>query len=178
MNPILETDRLTIPPWTLDDLDAAFALHGDPVVMRYVGDGQPFLNVDRTRAFLERTIGRYPETPGLGLWAVVERATSSVIGCALLQPVAETGKSERDVEVGYYLAQSAWGKGYATEIDRALVRYGFETLRLPRIIGLVYPANPPSRRVLEKAGLHYERRGDFSGLALDILSIPAPHISA
>ncbi len=71
-----------------------------------------------------------------------------------------------EVEIGYRLPQSAWGKGYATEGAAALLRYGFETVGLDRIIGLTYPANKPSQRVLEKIGMKYQGMGHYFDLDL------------
>ena len=169
MDVILETARLIIRRWTPADAEAAFAIYGDPEVTRYLGGSGPDPSIEQTRAMLERVIGREARTPGLGFWAVEEKDTGRLIGGALLQSVEETP----EIEVGYHFAQSAWGQGYATEVTRALVRYGFETHGLDRIIGLVFPENHASRRVLEKAGLTYEGRGSYFGHDLDVLAISA-----
>ena len=170
MDVILETERLVIRRWTPADAEAAFAIYGDPEVTRYLGGSGPDATVEQTRATLERVIAREARTPGLGFWAVEEQGSGRLVGGALLQPVDETP----EIEVGYHFARSAWGHGYATEVTRALIRYGFETHGLTRIIGLVFPENHASRRVLEKAGLTYEGRGSYFGHELDVLAISPP----
>jgi RimJ/RimL family protein N-acetyltransferase len=66
-----------------------------------------------------------------------------------------------EIEVGYRLAPNAWGRGYATEGARAVVRYGFADLGLDRIIGLTHPDNAASQRVLQKAGLKDSGWGNY-----------------
>ena len=170
MDIILETEGLVIRRWTPEDAEAAFAIYGDPEVTRHLGGEGPETSVEQTRAMLERVIAREARMPGFGFWAVAEKATGRLVGGALLQGVDETP----EIEVGYHLGRGDWGKGYATEMARALVRYGFETMGLDRIIGLVFPENHASRRVLEKAGLVYEGRGVYFGHELDVFAITAP----
>jgi ribosomal-protein-alanine N-acetyltransferase len=171
MTAILETVRLRIRPWTLDDAEAAFAIYGDPEVARYLGSPNgPDKSVEESRSILERVIARYAQTPGMGFWAVVEKATGDVIGGAILAPL----QGDLGIEVGYHLGRRFWGQGYATEIARGCLRYGFEQLRLDRIIAIVFPANLASRRVLEKAGLTFERPIVYAGFELDLFGIENP----
>ena len=71
----------------------------------------------------------------------------------------EGGPAILEIEVGYHLARAFWGRGYATEAARACLRYGFEQLKLERIVAVVRPENVASRRVLEKSGLSYTGMG-------------------
>ncbi len=66
-----------------------------------------------------------------------------------------------EVEVGYRLHVSQWGKGYATEIARELVRFGFEDLGLSRIVAITHPENVRSQRVIAKLGFRYEGERHF-----------------
>ena len=116
-----------------------------------------------TRAGLERAIARYPERPGFGFWAAVERTSGDIVGAGLLKQL----ESGPEVEVGYHFARRVWGQGYATELARALIAYGFDRLDLNRIVGVAYPANRGSCRVLEKAGLTYQGRRRFYGQDLE-----------
>ena len=77
-------------------------------------------------------------------------STGALIGDGGLHPLGGVGP---DVELGYTLARSAWGKGYATELGRALVQYAFETLGVARVVAQVEPANTASRHVLAKLGM-------------------------
>jgi ribosomal-protein-alanine N-acetyltransferase len=166
---IFETERFWVRRWTMEDTEAAFAIYGDPEVWRYMGGGPGDADVEASRAGLRRVIGRYEELPGMGLWAIVEQATGEIVGSVELVPL-EGGP---EIEVGYHLARRHWGRGIATEAARGAVKYGFEVLGLPRIVGVCYPENLASRRVLEKCGLVYEMRGQWYGWTLDKLAIGA-----
>lgn len=148
---VIATERLWLREHVPEDAEAIFEIGRDPLVQRYTGD--PCLtSVEETRAMLcERPIADYARY-GFGRWAVVLKESSRLIGMAGLKFLPEFG----DVDVGYRLLPSFWGMGLATEASQACVIFGFETLKLPRIIGLVDPANVGSVRVLEKSGLSFE----------------------
>ena len=120
----------------------------DPRVMRYIGDGRTLARAE-VEERLQRSLRVYEIYPGLGRWYALRRDTGAFIGWFVLNYVPKT----IEVEVGYRLLPAAWGRGFATEGARALVRYAFDTLRLERIIGLTHPDNAASQRVLQKAGL-------------------------
>jgi RimJ/RimL family protein N-acetyltransferase len=154
------TPRLELRAVVPGDVETFFRLDRDPQVMRYIGDGSV-----GTRATCAAAVARakkyYALYPGLGKWCAEERKSGRFIGWFSLNYVPKTV----EVEVGYRLLRDAWGRGFATEGARALVRHGFETLGLYRIIGLTHPDNAASQRVLQKAGLrdagwgrYYERR--------------------
>jgi RimJ/RimL family protein N-acetyltransferase len=65
-------------------------------------------------------------------------------------------EDEGVAEIGYWIGVPFWGRGYATEAARAVVRYGFEERALERIFAMHYGRNPASGRVLQKAGMVYE----------------------
>jgi RimJ/RimL family protein N-acetyltransferase len=152
---LLETDRLMLREWTADDAEAAFAISGDPEVTRYLGEsGDPHPDVDYTRASLERTAARYPTWNGRGNWAAIEKSTGEVIGGGGLLEL----DGGPEVEVFYHFRRDRWGKGYATELTKALIAYAFERLNLPRVVGVAYPANIASHQVMLKPGMTHEGR--------------------
>lgn len=101
-----------------------------------------------------RILEYYEKHPGLGIWMTVENATGARLGFHLLNHI----QGETIIQVGYALAREAWGRGFATEMAMAVLRYGFRELRLPRIVGMTSMGNVASQRVLGKIGL--ERRGE------------------
>ena len=101
-----------------------------------------------------RILDYYDEYPGFGIWITVEKATGSRLGFHLLNNI----QGESIIQVGYTLGKIAWGRGFATEVAAAVLRYGFEEMGLPRIAGMASLGNVASQRVLEKIGL--ERRGE------------------
>ena len=165
---ILETERLRLRPWTLDDEDiaAAFRIYGDPAVMNPMGQA-PDASPEVTRAGMARVVGRYAEWPGMGFWAVEEGSSGEVVGSAGIKPL----DGGPEIEVGYHLRRDAWGHGYATELARSLVAYGFDRLGLVRIVGVAHPDNFASRRVLEKTGLIHRGTRFYYGLDLAYYAI-------
>jgi RimJ/RimL family protein N-acetyltransferase len=88
----------------------------------------------------------------------------------LLKPLPPTTD---DIEVGWHLARRVWGRGYASEAARALLRYGFETLRLDEILAVVDPANERSAAVTRRVGMVWRERTTryYDGIALDLFAI-------
>lgn len=144
----LTTPRLRLRPFRPGDFDAAHAVYADPEVMRWVGHG-----AHRSPAETRSALRGYADAlavRGYGFVAVIERSTGALIGDAGLHPLGGRGP---DIEVGYTLARSAWGRGYGTEAARALVEYAFAHLGAPRVVAQVEPDNRGSRHVLEKLGM-------------------------
>jgi RimJ/RimL family protein N-acetyltransferase len=149
---ILETERLWLREYVPEDAVAVFELGSDPVVHRYTGDAC-LTSIEQARTMLcERPIADYRQH-GFGRWAVVLKGSARVVGMAGLKFLPE----RQEVDLGYRLLPEYWGRGLATEASRASVWYGLDTLRLPRILGLVHPANVRSIRVLMKCGMTFER---------------------
>lgn len=149
---LLETERLVLRRYESDDLDRLDRLNSNVEVMRYIGDGS-LRSREQSQAAIVRTRRNYDIFPGLGFWVAEEKPTRKFAGVFALFYVPKTV----EVEVGYRLAKSAWGRGLATEGASALVRYGILELGLERVVGLTHPDNAASQNVLMKSGL--ERRG-------------------
>jgi RimJ/RimL family protein N-acetyltransferase len=150
---IAVTQRLILRHFRTSDAEAMDRVLGDAYVMRF-GDGVQA--PDRVRFWIRREITDRYRTWGFGKWAVVEKASGDVIGyCGLAKFNDRVLPGE--VEIGYRLARSHWGKGYATEAARAVVSCAFDTLELPRVIAVIDPENVASLRVAEKLGMRYVR---------------------
>lgn len=141
------TERLALRRFTPDDLDLLDHLNSDAEVMRHMGGVK---TREETQTMLRnRILAYYDEHPGLGVWASVQKSSGACIGMHLLNHI----QGEAFIQVGYVLFPDYWGRGYATEMSTALVRYGFVELGLPRIVGITNLANLGSQRVLGKSGL-------------------------
>lgn len=150
---ILTTERLILRHFHLMDENAMMNIFGDAEVMRF-GDGPQ--TREWVASWLQTCLQRYFDTWGFGPYAVVRQRDASVIGyCGLFYFPEVNGQPE--VEVGYRLARSAWGQGFATEAVRAVRDYAFHTLSLHRLIAIIDPSNTASIRVAEKVGMHYEQ---------------------
>lgn len=153
---LLETERLALRRYERDDLDRLTRLNTDPEVMRYIGDGS-LRDREQTRAGIARAERIYEMYPGLGFWVAEEKSQRRFLGVFALIYIPKTV----EVEVGYRLMKSAWGRGYATEGARALVRYGLFEVGLNRVVGLTHKENDPSKHVLMKAGLQPRGMGHY-----------------
>jgi RimJ/RimL family protein N-acetyltransferase len=155
MQMFLETERLLLRRFTEADADNLVALDADPEVMRLLTGGRPTPREVVEHELLPSLLQAYERFPSFGTWAALERATGEFVGWFALDP-PDGGKGD-EVELGYRLRKSAWGKGYATEGSRALVDKAFAELGVQRIYAETMAVNTASRRVLEKAGFRHVR---------------------
>jgi RimJ/RimL family protein N-acetyltransferase len=154
MRVFLETERLVLRRFTEADADNLLDLHGDPDVMRFI-TGKPTPRGVIRDETLPRFLRYYERFEGLGYWAAIEKSTGEFLGWFHILP--QEGGGPDEVGLGYRLRRSAWGKGYATEGSRALIRKGFTELGVRRVVASTMAVNTASRRVMEKAGLTLAR---------------------
>jgi len=148
----LTTERLFLRYFDVPDAEPMYRIFCDAEVMRF-SDGVK--TKEWVQNWLQSCLDRY-QTWGFGPYAVLEKSNQEVIGyCGLFFFPDLDGQAE--IEIGYRLARSAWGKGYATEAARAVRDYAFTTLRTRRLIALIDPSNFSSVRVAEKIGMKYEK---------------------
>lgn len=153
----LETNRMLLRRFTEADVDDLAALHADPEVMRYIGNGRPVQRAIVEHDTLPRLLREYRELPtGFGCFAATEKSAGTFLGWFSLRPATSIGRASRS-ELGYRLHRAVWGRGYATEGAQAVVRYAFTHLRVERIVATTMTVNVASRRVMEKAGLSLSR---------------------
>ena len=147
---ILETPRLKLVPLHLDHLADYFQLVRDPQVMKYIRKTSD--TIEEAQAALLRYTDYTLQAPGLGAWSVYLKETNEHIGVGVLIHMAlkiECGK----VEVGYQFRPEHWGKGYAQEVTRCLIDYGFNKVGLDEIYGTTQAGHVVSQAVLQKCGL-------------------------
>ena len=149
----IETSRLTLRMFTPDDLDELYSLFSDPLVVRYVGTGETASKAETETAL--NGIMNHWERHGFGRWAILDKRSQRFIGYGGLRLLIDTP------EVVYHLATASWGKGLATEIATASLRYGFEEKSFERIVAIAKPENLASIRVMQKAGLTYEKHTSY-----------------
>jgi RimJ/RimL family protein N-acetyltransferase len=151
----LETRRMVLRRFTMADADDLFDLDGDPEVMHFLTGGRPTPREEIENDVLPAFLRYYERGDRYGFWAAVEKFTGEFLGWFHFRP-REDGDPD-EAELGYRLRRSAWGKGYATEGSRALIRKGFTELGVRRVVAETMVVNAASRRVMEKAGLAYVR---------------------
>jgi ribosomal-protein-alanine N-acetyltransferase len=172
MCPTIHTERLQLREWRIEDVGAAYEMYGDPEVMRFLGSGLPTPTLEEQRNWLAQRIEYYrTQVPaGLGIWAIVERDTDAVVGTMLLKPIPPAFD---EIEIGWHLARKAWGKGYATEAGKAVLRYGLEELKLEKIIAVVHPENVRSATVARRLGMTSRGRTNryYEGEEVDLFTV-------
>jgi RimJ/RimL family protein N-acetyltransferase len=151
----LETERLLLRRFTMDDADLLFELDNDPVVMRYVNGGVPVSREEIVDETLPAFLSYYERFEGYGFWAAIEKQSGRFLGWFHFRPAPGAGPLEP--ELGYRLHQVAWNQGFATEGSRALINLGFAKLGCERVTAEAMAVNVASRRVMQKAGLRYVR---------------------
>ncbi len=151
----LETEQLVLRRFTENDVDLLVELDSDPEVMHFITGGRPTPRSEIEDEVLPAFLGYYERFAGYGFWAAIERSTGAFVGWFHFRPARDAPPGE--VELGYRLRTSAWGKGYATEGSRALVDKGFAEHGVQRVVAFTMVVNVASRRVMEKAGLRYVR---------------------
>ena len=159
MKVVLETKRLLLRHFTEADAESFLLMEKEPDHLRYAGR-KPLADIDAYRNKIRTTFLPYYDKPGgFGAWVIVERTNGEFVGRFSLRPAldsneaAEMGYTSDDVELGYGLRKSSWGKGYATEVAQALVRRAFTEMGAISLVACVTIDNVASVRVLEKAGL-------------------------
>ncbi len=160
---ILETPRLVLRRFSLDDAAFVLELVNDPAWLEHIGD-RNVRNLEDARAYLAKgTLAMYEEV-GFGMYVVALKATGQPIGsCGLLKrDILE------DVDLGYAFLPQFRGQGYAYESAAAILEHGKLKLGLTRIVAIVSTANHRSIRILERLGLQFERMIRLPGEDEDI----------
>ena len=166
----IETPRLVLRPFTPADVDDLLSMDGDARVMRYIGTGTGPRSRDEVVAAIGRIVDFSLRHPGMSLLHASLRDVGRFVGGCGLFPVPDGSA----IEIAYRLPYACWGHGYATEMARAVLAHGFDALRLPRIVGLTFPENASSRRVLLKIGMRDEGEAEHYGRTMRVYAADGP----
>jgi RimJ/RimL family protein N-acetyltransferase len=168
----LRTERLLLRDWRDTDLEPFAALNADPEVMRYFRGTRSRESSDE---FAGRIRAKLHEN-GWGLWAVEVLGGAPFIGFVGLAEQTFQAHFTPAVEVGWRLARSAWGNGYAPEAARAAIGFGFAELGLDELVSITTVGNAKSRRVMTKLGMTYDPADDFEYPLLEEGHPLRPHV--
>jgi ribosomal-protein-alanine N-acetyltransferase len=142
-----------------DDADAYVRIYGDARTPEELWPSR-LRTPDHARATLDKFISHWQRW-GFGLWTVL-LPDGEIIGQAGAQHTTVDGR--REVELGWFIHPDHWNRGYATEMAREAVRVAFDVLELDNLVSFTVDRNAPSRAVMEKLGMTYERDIDHAGL--------------
>ena len=162
----IDTERLHLRRWRFFDRPPFAAMNADPEVMEHYPAP---LSEQESDALVDR-IRRHFDEHGYGLWALEVRGRGEFIGYTGLALQTFDAPFTPAVEVGWRLARSAWGKGYASEAARAAIADGFDRLGLDEIVSMTATTNVRSQRVMERLGMTRDEADDF-----DHPNVPVGH---
>lgn len=149
MTPTLRTERLLLEPYTPEDEEKFVALFTDTRVSRWMGDGPA--SEAQARALFGRVFTKVYAEGLFDVWAV--RQGGALVGHAEIKPTDVV----QGHEIIYALTSTVWGRGLGTELARALVAYGFDTLGLAEVHATVAAPNKASLAVLKRIGFEHVR---------------------
>ena len=147
----LETERLYLRRFTLDDTPFVQEHFSDPRVCEYLVDADPIGVYTEAVALIEWYLN--PERDTANRWMLVLKDSSTAIGTCGYH---NWSRRNRSVEIGYDLSPGFWHQGYMNEALTRAIKYGFESMGLNRIQAFVHVRNEPSLRALSRLGFDKE----------------------
>ncbi|MEZ5106325.1 MAG: GNAT family N-acetyltransferase [Draconibacterium sp.] len=152
----LETERTIMRKLTKEDATHFYTLNLDKEVLKYTGD-KPFENLQASVDFLTN-YDQY-EKYGVGRLAVIDKETSEFLGwCGL-----KFSEDKNEYDIGFRFYKKHWNKGFATETAKKCLDFGFNKLKIEKIVGRAMTENIGSIKVLEKIGMTLKENFDFEG---------------
>lgn len=163
----IETARLIMRPFIMDDVAPFSKICANPKVMRYIGNGQS-LDRETVKTQITNWINLY-ERQGYGLLAIRLKENNPQIGfCGLLHQMID---EENLIELGYRLEEKYWGKGLATEAALAIKDYALNQLKISRLISIIHHENLASKNVASKVGMKFMKKTKFKDVLVDVYSL-------
>ncbi|WP_183572453.1 GNAT family N-acetyltransferase [Mucilaginibacter sp. X5P1] len=148
---ILVSERLIFRQHIMADMDAYCDMEQDPDVRKFVG-GYARSREDAESRFLNGAF--QPVNDRLAMWATILKSENKYIGrCGLYPHFNVDGNPIKDeATLAFYIARGYWGRGFATEAGQAFIRFGFDVLKVKRIVATIQVGNDPSVHVIKKLG--------------------------
>jgi len=159
METTIETERMILRPFSIDDAKDFLELNSDPDVVRYA-EKTVMKSLDEARQALLSAPLRDYEQYGYGRFAVILKPGEELVGFCGMKFLPELNLNE----LGYRLKKKCWGRGLATEAATATLRFARDTLELDYVIALILEGNTGSVRVAEKLGMEQNGMAQFMGL--------------
>jgi len=156
MNQILETERLRLRRFALDDAEFIIRLLNSPGWLEFIGD-RNVKTEEQAKAYLQNGPLKSYEVNGYGLCMVETKADNKPIGvCGIINRANLEGQ-----DIGFAFLSEYIGLGYGYEIASAVLNYAMNELKLPRVLAITLPTNKPSIKLLEKIGLEFKKNFTF-----------------
>ena len=161
---VISTDRLLINRITLDDAGFILKLINDKDWIKNIGD-KGIRTIEETEEYIRTRFLKAYDEVGFGFYSLILKSDQQIIGIAGL--VDREGIDH--IDIGYGMLPEFRGKGYAFEATKAIYDYGYEELKLEKIVAIVNPDNTSSIKLLSKLGLEFERMIRFPDEEIDIM---------
>ncbi len=158
MSVTLETDRIQLRKFDIEDYKAVFEFGSNKEVARYTGD-KVLTSVDEAKTIINQIYLKDYKKYGYGRCAAIYKPENKIIGFAGLKYLS----SMSETDIGFRFLPQYWGKGIATKIVIETLCHCFNTLNLNRIIGIADPKNIGSCKVLMKIGMEFFKIDDYEG---------------
>ena len=156
---VLESERLLIRPFQMGDVKAMYELNSNPIVQKYTGDTL-VKTIEQAKNILQNVVLEDYKEHGYGRLAVIYKPDNKLIGFTGIKYLPETGGES---DLGYRFLPEYWGKGIATESSKMSLKFGFEKLKLKKIIGFTEIENIASTNVLLKMGFKITKTDFYPG---------------
>lgn len=154
MHTLLETERLYLREFILEDAIHLFEMNNDPEVLKHTGDSS-FTTLSEARQFI-KNYDSYKRT-GIGRYAVIHKKTNDFLGWCGLKYHPE----KRVIDLGFRFYKKYWKQGYATESSIATINYAFSELKLPFLVAHAHVENSNSQNVLGKCKFYLESKNTY-----------------
>jgi RimJ/RimL family protein N-acetyltransferase len=169
---MLETERLILRRWKESDIDPSAAINADPKVMEFLG---PLRTREQTAQGIAKT-EQYIEDHGYGLYATELKETGELLGYVGCVELSFEAPFTPTIEIGWRIGSQYWGRGFAPEGARAVVRDMFTRVGLDEIISITAVINTNSMRVMQKIGMHTDPSENFDHPKVAVDNPLRPHV--
>jgi ribosomal-protein-alanine N-acetyltransferase len=150
----LETERLIIRPYTMEDVTGLYETLNDPEVLKYIPEDP--ISIQQANEAIKWLISNYKISIDANFkysFPIISKDSNTYIGwCGIGYLDYDNSKTE----IYYTLKSEYWGKGYATEAMKAIVDFTFNQLQIDELVAVVKPENIGSIKVIEKLGFNYK----------------------
>ncbi len=170
---IFETERLVAKRWNIKFAEQALQIYSDPKVTEFIPKTHCD-SIEEKREAIEWNIQRNKKwDEPLGSFPVFLRSTGEMVGCSLIKNLPDgDGNLTNEIEIGWHLGSSYWGKGLATEFGKKLIHIGLTTLRIPELWAVTDLENTPSQAVCKRLGMkHVGRTEKYYGMELELFHL-------
>jgi len=174
-NPVIETERTYLRYFQEDDIEDIWELDSDPQVHLYLGNN-PLTSKEGALKSIRGILQQYIDN-GIGRLVIIEKSTGEFLGWSGLKWETQLSQLGPYYDLGYRLKQKHWKKGFASETAKAVMKYGFEELKLPKICAAADVDNIGSNKILKALEMDFKNTFTYEGTLCNWYELPSPSIN-